>query len=76
MHSFPLSDGVIIMPDALGGVFVVFLRNRCSGKWMMIAGIFNMILTGFRIKRTAASGRAVHDSCHSIIEDQTKTNSY
>ncbi|MEN2284444.1 alpha/beta fold hydrolase [Algoriphagus sp. SE2] len=76
IHSFVLWNGDIIMSYAFGGVFLLLLRNWPVKKLMILAVIFNVLLTGATFIGNSALGWAVYDYDFAIINDLGLTNSY
>ena len=76
IHSFVLWNGDIIMSYAFGGVFLLLLRNWSIKKLIILAVIFNVLLTGATFIGNSALGWAVYDYDFAIITDLGLTNSY
>ncbi len=47
IHSYGIWNGDIVMSYAVGGLFLLFLRNSTLKKLLIIAIIFNVLITGF-----------------------------
>ncbi len=75
-HSFVLWNGDILMSYAFGGVFLLLLRNWSVKKLMMLAIVFNVLLTGATFIGNSALGWAVYDYDFAIITELGLTNSY
>lgn len=76
IHSFVLWNGDIIMSYAFGGVFLLLLRNWSVKKLILLAIVFNVILTGATFIGNSALGWAVYDYDFAIVTDLALTNSY
>ena len=76
IHSFVLWNGDIIMSYAFGGVFLLLLRNRSVKKLILLAIVFNVILTGATFIGNSALGWAVYDYDFAMNTDLALTNSY
>jgi len=76
IHSFVLWNGDIIMSYAFGGVFLLLLRNWSVKKLIILAVIFNVILTGAVFIGNSALGWAVYDYDYALITEFGLTNSY
>jgi len=76
IHSFVLWNGDIIMSYAFGGVFLLLLRNWSVKKLVILAIVFNVILTGITFIGNSALGWAVYDYDFAINTDLGLTNSY
>jgi len=76
IHSFVLWNGDIIMSYAFGGVFLLLLRNWSVKKLMILAIVFNVILTGATFIGNSALGWAVYDYDFTMNTDLALTNSY
>ena len=76
IHSFVLWNGDIIMSYAFGGVFLLLLRNWSVKKLIILAIVFNVILTGITFIGNSALGWAVYDYDFAINTDLGLTNSY
>ncbi len=76
IHSFVFWNGDIIMSYAFGGVFLLLLRNWSVKKLIILAIVFNVILTGATFIGNSALGWAVYDYDFAIITDLSLTNSY
>lgn len=76
IHSFVLWNGDILMSYAFGGVFLLLLRNWSVKKLMMLAIVFNVLLTGATFIGNSALGWAVYDYDFAIIQELGLTNSY
>ena len=76
IHSFVLWNGDIIMSYAFGGVFLLLLRNWSIKKLIILAIVFNVILTGVTFIGNSTFGWAVYDYDFAINTDLALTNSY
>ena len=76
IHSFVLWNGDIIMSYAFGGVFLLLLRNWSVKRLIILAVVFNVILTGATFIGNSALGWAVYDYDFDIVTDLGLTNSY
>lgn len=76
IHSFVLWNGDIIMSYAFGGVFLLLLRNWSVKKLIILAVVFNVLLTGAIFIGNSALGWAVYEYDFAIITDLGLTNSY
>ena len=76
IHSFVLWNGDIIMSYAFGGVFLLLLRNWSVKRLIILAVVFNVLLTGAIFIGNSALGWAVYDYDFAIITDLGLTNSY
>ena len=76
IHSFVLWNGDIIMSYAFGGVFLLLLRNWSIKKLIILAIVFNVILTGVTFIGNSAFGWAVYDYDFAINTDLALTNSF
>ena len=76
IHSFVLWNGDIIMSYAFGGVFLLLLRNWSVKKLIILAVIFNVILTGAVFIGNSALGWAVYDYDYALTIEFGLTNSY
>ena len=76
IHSFVLWNGDIIMSYAFGGVFLLLLRNWSVKKLMILAVIFNVLLTGATFIGNSALGWAVYDYDFAINTELALTPSY
>jgi uncharacterized protein len=76
IHSFVLWNGDIIMSYAFGGVFLLLLRKWSIKKLIILAIVFNVILTGVTFIGNSAFGWAVYDYDFAINTDLALTNSY
>jgi len=76
IHSFVFWNGDIIMSYAFGGVFLLLLRNWSVKKLIILAIVFNVILTGAVFIGNSALGWAVYDYDFAIVTDLALTNSY
>lgn len=76
IHSFVLWNGDIIMSYAFGGVFLLLLRNWSIKKLIILAIVFNVILTGATFIGNSTFGWAVYDYDFALNTDLALTNSY
>lgn len=76
IHSFVLWNGDIIMSYAFGGVFLLLLRNWSVKKLIILAVVFNVLLTGVTFIGNSALGWATYDYDFAIITEFALTNSY
>lgn len=61
IHCFGLWNGDIIMSYAFGGVFLLLLRNWSVKKLIILAIVFNVLLTGITFIGNSTLGWAVYD---------------
>lgn len=76
IHSFVLWNGDILMSYAFGGAFLLLLRNWSVKNLVILAVLFNVLLTGATFIGNTALGWAVYDYDFAIITDLGMTNSY
>ena len=76
IHSFVLWNGDILMSYAFGGVFLLLLRNWSVKKLIILAIVFNVILTGVTFIGNTALGWAEYDYDFAMVTDLALTNSY
>jgi len=76
IHSFVLWNGDILMSYALGGAFLLLLRNWSIKKLIFLAFVFNVLLTGATFIGNSTFGWAVYDYDFAINTDLALTNSY
>ena len=76
IHSFVLWNGDILMSYALGGAFLLLLRNWSIKKLIFLAFVFNVLLTGAIFIGNSTFGWAVYDYDFAINTDLALTNSY
>ena len=76
IHSFVLWNGDILMSYAFGGAFLLLLRNWPVKRLVILAVVFNVLLTGATCIGSTALGWAVYDYDFAINTDLALTNSY
>ena len=76
IHSFVLWNGDIIMSYAFGGLFLLLLRNWSIKKLIILAIVFNVILTGATFIGNSTFGWAIYDYDFTMHTDLALTNSY
>jgi len=76
IHCFVLWDGDIIMSYAFGGVFLLLIRNWSIKKTIVLAIIFNVVLTGIVFIGNSALEWQVYDYDYGLALVQPTTNSY
>ncbi len=76
IHSFVLWNGDILMSYAFGGVFLLLLRNWSVRKLVILAVLFNVVLTGATFIGNTALGWAVYDYDFALNTELALTNSY
>jgi uncharacterized protein len=76
IHSFVLWNGDIIMSYAFGGVFLLLLRNWSVKKLIILAIVFNVILTGATFIGNSTFGWAAYDYDFTMNTDLALTISY
>jgi len=76
IHSFVLWNGDIIMSYAFGGIFLLLLRNWSVKKLIILAIVFNVILTGATFIGNSTFGWAVYDYDFALNTDLALTVSY
>lgn len=76
IHSFVLWNGDILMSYAFGGVFLLLLRNWSIRKLVILAVLFNVVLTGATFIGNTALGWAVYDYDFALNTELALTNSY
>lgn len=76
IHSFVLWNGDILMSYAFGGAFLLLLRNWPVKRLVILAVVFNVLLTGATFIGNTALGWAVYDYDFAINTDLALTNSY
>lgn len=76
IHSFLLWNGDILMSYAFGGVFLLLIRNWSVKKLVILAILFNVILTASTFIGNTSLGWAVYDYDFSINTDLALTNSF
>ena len=76
IHSFVLWNGDILMSYAFGGAFLLLLRNWSIKRLVVLAVVFNVLLTGATFIGNTSLGWAVYDYDFAINTDLALTNSY
>ncbi len=76
IHSFVLWNGDIIMSYAFGGIFLLFIRNWSIKKIIILAVIFNILLTGIIFIGNDALEWRVYDYDYGLALIRPTTNSY
>lgn len=76
IHCFVLWNGDIIMSYAFGGAFLLLIRNWSIKKTIVLAVIFNVILTGIVFIGNSALEWQVYDYDYGLALVQPTTNSY
>lgn len=61
IHSFMLWNGDIIMAYAFGGIFLLLVRNWSTKKLVILAILFNVLLTGIIYIGNSAFGWQIYD---------------
>lgn len=76
IHCFVLWDGDIIMSYAFGGAFLLLIRNWSIKKTIILAVIFNVVLTGIVFIGNSALEWQVYDYDYGLALVQPTTKSY
>jgi len=76
IHCFILWNGDIIMSYAFGGVFLLWIRNWSIKKTIVLAVIFNVVLTGIVFIGNSALEWRVYDYDYGLALILPTTNSY
>ena len=76
IHCFLIWDGDIIMSYAFGGVFLLLIRNWTIKKLVILALIFNVLLTGIVFIGNSALEWQVYDYDYALASEWLTTNSY
>lgn len=76
IHSFVIWNGDIIMSYAVGGVFLLVLKNWSVKKLALLAIVFNVLLTGATFIGNTALGWAIYHYDFSIVTELSLTKSY
>jgi len=76
IHCFVLWNGDIIMSYAFGGVFLLLIRNWSIKKTIVLAIIFNVVLTGIVFIGNSALEWQVYDYDYGLALVQPTTTSY
>jgi uncharacterized protein len=76
IHCFVLWNGDIIMSYAFGGIFLLLIRNWSIKKTIILAVIFNVLLTGIIFIGNSALEWQVYDYDYGLALVQPTTNSY
>ena len=76
IHSFVLWNGDIIMSYAFGGIFLLLIRNWTIKKTVILAIIFNVLLTGIVFIGNSALEWQVYDYDYGLDLVHVTTNSY
>ena len=76
IHCFVLWDGDIIMSYAFGGIFLLLIRNWSIKNLIILAIIFNVLLTGIIFIGNSALEWQVYDYDYGLALVQPTTDSY
>lgn len=76
IHCFLIWDGDIIMSYAFGGPFLLFIRNWSVKKLIVLACIFNVLLTGIIFIGNSALEWQVYDYDYGLASEWLITSSY
>ena len=76
LHSFVLWNGDILMSYALGGAFLLLVKNWSLKRLLIIAVVFNVLLTGATFIGNSAFGWAVYDYDFALHTELALTNSF
>lgn len=76
IHCFLIWDGDIIMSYAFGGVFLLLIRNWSVKKLVILAVVFNVLLTGIVFIGNSALEWQVYDYDYALASEWLTTNSY
>ena len=76
IHCFLIWDGDIIMSYAFGGVFLLLIRNWSLKKTVILAAIFNVLLTGIIFIGNSALEWQVYDYDYGLALVQPTTESF
>jgi len=76
IHCFVLWNGDIIMSYAFGGVFLLLIRNWSIKKTIILAVIFNVVLTGIVFIGNSALEWQVYDYDYGLALVHPTTDSY
>ncbi|MCX2720094.1 DUF418 domain-containing protein [Lentiprolixibacter aurantiacus] len=76
IHSYGIWNGDIIMSYALGGVFLLLVRNCSLKKLILLAILFNVILTGIFFIGNSALGWQIYDYDYALDKEYPITLSF
>ena len=76
IHCFGIWNGDIIMSYAFGGIFLLLLRNWSVKKLLLLAVLFNVILTGIVFIGNSALGWGVYNYDYNLALIHPMTNSF
>ena len=76
IHCFVLWNGDIIMSYAFGGVFLLLIRNWSIKKTVVLAIVFNVVITGIVFIGNSALEWQVYDYDYALALVHPTTNSY
>jgi len=76
IHCFVLWDGDIIMSYAFGGFFLLLIRNWSIKKLVILALVFNVLLTGIVFIGNSALEWQVYDYDYGLALERVITDSY
>ncbi len=76
IHSFVLWNGDIIMAYAFGGIFLLLVRNWSTRKLIILAVMFNVLLTGIIYIGNSAFGWQIYDYDYGLNKIYPITDSF
>lgn len=76
IHSYGIWNGDIIMSYALGGVFLLLIRNWSMKKLFILALVFNVLLTGIFFIGNSALGWQIYDYDYALNGEYPITLSF
>ena len=76
IHCFVLWNGDIIMAYAFGGIFLLLVRNWSTKKLIILAILFNVLLTGIIYIGNSAFGWQVYDYDYGLDKIYPVTDSF
>lgn len=76
IHSYGIWHGDIIMSYALGGLLLLLVRNCSLKKLLLLAILFNVLLTGFFFVANSAFGWQVYGYDSALISEHPITQSF
>ena len=76
IHSYGIWNGDIIMTYALGGVFLLLVRNWSVKKLILLAIVFNVLLTGIFFIGNDALGWRIYDYDYALDKEYPITPSF
>jgi uncharacterized protein len=76
IHSYGLWNGDILMSYALGGVFLLVVRKWSMKRLLILAIVFNVILTGAIFIGNSALGWQIYDYDYALDKEYPITPSY